>query len=86
MEFKITKAQGEQLLAYLAQRPFIEVHELVKLIQSLPLIQAIENDAKSLETKLENKAEAIVSDFKARLAEKKTDSESKPESTPPSAA
>jgi hypothetical protein len=39
MEFKVTKAQLEQLANYLARLPYIEVRELIDMLQKLPVIQ-----------------------------------------------
>jgi hypothetical protein len=40
MEFKVTKAQLEQLANYLARLPYIEVRDLIAMLQSLPVIQS----------------------------------------------
>lgn len=36
MDARLTQAQGQALLDYLVKCPFIEVHELIRMLQSLP--------------------------------------------------
>jgi hypothetical protein len=37
--YKITKEQLESLLNYLSQRPYLEVHEGIKMLQNLPIVE-----------------------------------------------
>ena len=39
MEFKVTKAQLEQLANYLARLPYLEVRDLIAMLQTLPVIK-----------------------------------------------
>lgn len=65
MKFEITKEQAEAILKYLCSRPYLEVHEGVKMLQSLPLIQEAKTELKAVEAKVESVVAAAKADLKS---------------------
>lgn len=70
MNFIITKEQAEAILKYLVTKPFLEVHEGVAILRSLP--PALEQKAEKLAAEAKTDAKAVASDVKKTTEAVKT--------------